>query len=306
MEKTSEHGSGLVPPERKKRGAALLSPGRETAFGCPRDFLDNRFVYAVVSSRARGLSVGVNLNPDRSCNFKCVYCEAQNPDPPRETRLDPEIMAQELRHTLAFVLSGRLRERIWYHGLPDELLQLRHVTLSGDGEPTFAPNFAEAVEAVVHVRARGEFPFFKIVLITNGTGLDQDPVRQGLKHFTQSDEIWVKLDGGTQEYLNRVNGAEVPLEKILTNIRLLSRTRPVVVQSLFPSLQGEEPPAEEIKQYALRLKELAESGAQISLVQIYSATRPTPNSGCGHLPLKTLSRIAESVRQITGLKTEVF
>ena len=307
MDKTSEHRpSALVLPEKRKRSSALLSPGRETAFGCPRDFLDNRFVYAVVSSRARGLSVGVNLNPDRSCNFKCVYCEAQSTEPPRETRLDPEIMAQELRHTLAFVLSGRLRERLWYHGLPDELLQLRHVTLSGDGEPTFAPNFVEAVEAVVHVRALGEFPFFKIVLITNGTGLDQDSVQQGLQHFTQSDEIWIKLDGGTQEYLNRVNGAEVPLEKILTNIRLLSRTRPVVVQSLFPSLHGAEPPAEEIRQYALRLKELAESGARISLVQIYSATRPTPNSGCGHLPLKTLSRIAESVRQITGLKTEVF
>ena len=307
MEKTSEHRpSTLALPEKRKRGAAPLSPGRETAFGCPRDFLDNRFVYAVVSSRARGLSVGVNLNPDRSCNFKCVYCEAQSPEPARESRLDPEIMAQELRHTLAFVMGGRLRERLWYHSLPDELLQLRHVTLSGDGEPTFAPNFVEAVQAVVHVRALGEFPFFKIVLITNGTGLDQDHVQQGLKQFTQSDEIWIKLDGGTQAYLNRVNGAEVPLEKILANIRLLSRTRPVIVQSLFPLLHGEEPPPEEIEQYALRLKELVTSGAQISLVQIYSATRPTPNSDCTHLPLKTLSRIAESVRQITGLKTEVF
>jgi hypothetical protein len=49
-------------------------PPREagTAFGCPRDFLGNRFVYAVISPRARGLSVGVNMNPDRFCDFNCV------------------------------------------------------------------------------------------------------------------------------------------------------------------------------------------------------------------------------------------
>jgi len=29
----------------------------ETAFGCPRDFLNNRFVYAVISARAHGLSL---------------------------------------------------------------------------------------------------------------------------------------------------------------------------------------------------------------------------------------------------------
>ena len=51
---------------------------------------------------------------------------------------------------------------------------------------------------------------------------------------------------------------------------------------------------------------LYENGAQISLVEIYSATRPTPHSECGHLPLKSLSRIAQAVRNATGLKAEVF
>ena len=144
------------------------------------------------------------------------------------------------------------------------------------------------------------------MLITNGTGLDQPQVQQGLKFFTKSDEIWVKLDGGTQAYLNKVDRMNVPLEKILANILAIARQRPIVIQSLFPSINGEEPPLEEIEQYAQRLKELRNNGAQISLVQIYSATRPTPNSGCGHLPLKTLSRIAQTVRQVTGLKAEVF
>ncbi len=150
------------------------------------------------------------------------------------------------------------------------------------------------------------FPFFKLVLLTNATGLDLPHVQEGLKHFTRSDEVWAKLDAGTQAYMNKVNRAEVPLEKVLSNIATLGRQRPVVIQSLFPAINGEEPPLEEIEQYANRLSELKNAGAEIPLVQIYSATRPTPNSEFGHLPLKALSRIAHTVRRATGLRAEVF
>lgn len=278
----------------------------ETAFGSPRDFLNNRFVYAVISARARGLSLGVNMNPDKSCSFDCLYCEVDRRNPPRETRLDVDAMAAELHKTLAYVMAGKLHERPWYSHLSEELLTLRHVALSGDGEPTLAPDFAEAVESIVHIRALGEFPFFKLVLITNGTGLDRPEVQQGLKHFTKSDEIWAKLDGGTQTFFNRVDRSDVSLDKVLANILLVARQRPVVIQSLFTAINGEEPPVMEIEEYAYRLKELKAAGANIPLVQIYSATRPMFHADCGHLPLKTLSQIAQTVRHVSGLKAEVF
>jgi wyosine [tRNA(Phe)-imidazoG37] synthetase (radical SAM superfamily) len=304
VEEHSPHTPGLADSADLKKKSPRENGTAETAFGAPRDFLENRFVYTVVSARARGLSVGVNMNPDKDCNFSCVYCEVhRNGGPP--PRFDVEAMAAELKATLAMVAAGRLRERPRYRSLPDELLQLRHVALSGDGEPTLSPHFNEALQAVIHVRALGAIPF-KLVLITNATGLDLPHVQQGLKYFTRSDEIWAKLDGGTQAYLNRVNQADVPIAKILSNILLAGRQRPIVIQSLFPALNGEEPPLEEIEQYTQRLLELKQGGAQISLVQVYSATRPSANSQCGHLPLKVLSRIAHLVRQNTGLKAEVF
>ena len=307
MEEPNQHMiQNLEHPELRKPAPVRALGASETAFGCPRDFLENRFVYVTVSPRARGLSVGVNMNPDKRCNFNCVYCEVHRDQPSREVHLDVAVMAAELKQTLAFVLDERLRERPWYHVVPNELLRLRHVALSGDGEPTLAPNFVETIQAIIHVRATGGFPFFKLVLITNATGLDEAPVQQGLKFLTRADEIWAKLDGGTQAYLEKVDKINVPLEKILANILSIGRQRPVIIQSLFPSINGQEPPPEEIEQFALRLKELKEAGAQIPLVQIYSATRPTPNSSCGHLPLKTLSRIAQTVRQVAGLKAEVF
>ncbi len=277
---------------------------RQTAFGCPRDFLGNRFVYAVISPRARGLSIGVNMNPDRQCNFDCAYCEVNRCVPPQDTQLDTEVMAMELHKTLAVVRSGEIRQMSFFSAVPNELLQLQHVALSGDGEPTLCPNFEEAVQAVVHVRARG--PFFKLVLITNATGLDTDEVQKGLRYFTSNDEIWTKLDAGTASYMQKVNRPAVPLEKVLENILKIGRKRPVVIQSLFPAINGEEPTPEEIVEYVQRLNDLKQRGAQISLVQIYSATRPTAHSECGHLPLKTLSRIAQAVRTTTGLHAEVF
>ena len=299
MDKVSA-ANGL--PDKKRH-----LPAREIAFDRPRDFLNNRFVYAVLSPRARGLTLGVNINPDKRCNFDCVYCEVNRTTMPESAPLDVGLMAGELQRTLVLIQQGRLREHPQYQSLPDELLQLRHVALSGDGEPTLSPQFAETVQAVVHIRALGGFPFFKIVLLTNGTGLDRSPVQESLKRFTKSDEIWVKLDGGTQEYLDKVcRLRDVTLGKILSNILHLARQRPVVIQSLFPAINGEEPSAEDIQQYAHRLKELKSDGAQIALVQIYSANRPTFHAECGHLPLKTLSHISQVVRQVTGLQTEVF
>jgi wyosine [tRNA(Phe)-imidazoG37] synthetase (radical SAM superfamily) len=289
-------------PEKKRH-----LPVREIAFDRPRDFLNNRFVYAVVSPRARGLTLGVNMNPDQRCNFDCLYCEVNRATLPEQSALQVGVMASELQRTLDHIQQGRLREHPQYQSLPDELLQLRHVALSGDGEPTLSSQFAEVVQAVVHIRALGGFPFFKIVLITNATGLDRSQVQESLKRFTKSDEIWVKLDGGTQEYLDKVcRLKDVTLGKILSNILHLARQRPVVIQSLFPAINGEEPSAEDIEQYAHRLKELKSDGAQISLVQIYSANRPMSHNECGHLPLKTLSNIAQVVRQVAGLKAEVF
>ncbi len=305
MEPTTIHTAVGASVTKKKPSVSFNQvPVRETAFDRPRDWLGNRFVYAVISSRARGLSLGVNVNPDKKCNFDCSYCEVDRRLPSRETKLDVDAVAAELRKTIAFIQSGKLAERPSYHSLPSELLQLRQVALSGDGEPTLAANFVEAVQAVVRVRALGGF--FKLVLYTNGTGLDQPSVLRGLEFLTKSDEVWIKLDGGTQSFIDKVNRPDVPLEKILSNILLVGRQRPVIIQSLFPAIHGEEPPFEEIREYALRLKELKAGGAQITMVQIYSAARPGVNAEWGHLPLRVLSQIAQTVRQTAGIRAEVF
>ena len=314
MERT---GTPEVSPRTAPAGAAG-QPGNTTLkaaaiAGRSRNFLGNRFVYAVISQRAHGLSIGINLSPSQDCNFNCVYCEVQRQPAPAERAVHLPTLTAELRRMLDLVQTGKLRELPGYHSLPPELLELKEVALSGDGEPTLSPVFAEVVQAVAHLRAQRTFPYFKIVLITNATGLHLPQVQAGLRLLTPQDEIWAKLDAGTQEYLEHINRprratkpANPSLVQVLDNILSLARQRPVVIQSLFPLLAGEEPPANEIEEYVLRLRGLKEANAQIPLVQIYSAHRPAVQADCGHLPLKCLSRVAQRVRDVTGLRAEVF
>jgi wyosine [tRNA(Phe)-imidazoG37] synthetase (radical SAM superfamily) len=286
--------------------SARHSDFSDPVFASPREFLGNHFVYAVVSPRGRGLSIGVNMNPDKRCNFNCAYCEVNHAAPPSKKTIDVKLMADELQRTLWLARSGGLGDFSWQHQKSDIQPQLRQVALSGNGEPTLCPNFFDVLRTLVHVRALGRFPFFKIVLITNASRLDLQQVQDGLKLFTLQDEIWAKMDAGTQRYMDKVNKPGCTLEKILENILFVARQRPVIIQSLFPLLDGAKPPEREIMQYARRLKELRLAGAQIPLVQIYSSTPSSAQSRCAHLPLALLAHIARRVREISGLNAEVF
>ena len=281
-------------------------PGSESGRFGLRETMGKRFVYALISARAGGLSVGVNMNPDKTCNFDCEYCEVDRSVPSVEKFLDVDVMASELQQMLSQVASGELSLTPQFQKSPRELLQLKHVALSGDGEPTLSPNFLDAVRSVVHVRALGKQPFFKIVLITNTSGLRLPQVKEALKLLTMQDEIWAKLEAGTSDYLQTVNRPDCSMDQILENILAIARERPVTIQSLFPLLNQKEPSATEIDNYSMRLLGLKQAGARIALVQIYSADRPTSHSRCGHLPLKSLAGIAQRVRELTGLRAEVF
>ena len=281
-------------------------PVNSAACSSPRRCLPgHRFVYCLISQRAGGLSVGVNMNPDKRCNFDCVYCEVDRSTAAGPSRVPVRRIIRELRDTLSNIQAGRLAD-IGFERTPDELLALKKIALSGDGEPTLCPNFQEVVEAVTQLRARRLFRFCKIVLMTNGTGLHLPGVQAGLGFLSSADEVWVKLDAGTQAYLDAICRPEVSITQVLENIALVGKQRPIVVQSLFAKIDGVEPPDYEIEQYVARLKEIKAAGAQIALVQIYSAHRAAVNASCSHLPARSLSQIARRVREATGLKAEIF
>lgn len=272
-----------------------------TASSYTRDFGVNQQVYVFFSHRIRGLGIGVDLNPDDGCGADCRSClNCRNGNSQELISL-----AEELTQTLTLVFSGQLKERPPYRTLPPELLRLQGVVLNIDPSHRIPGDLLDRVETIQCVRARAGFPFFKFILQADARSLAQPEVRQAVRRLTLRDEVWLRLDGGTEAYLTLVGQAQGSPKQILANVLTLAQERPVILQSLFPVINGQEPPVSEIEAYIHRLEELKQAGARIPLVQISSATPNQAGTRYDHLPLSKLSAIARRVQQVSGLKTEI-
>jgi wyosine [tRNA(Phe)-imidazoG37] synthetase (radical SAM superfamily) len=236
----------------------------------PREFEDFKFVYPVLSRRSGGISIGLNVNPDRKCSFDCIYCQVDRSAAPATERFDLSVAEKEMAAMLEWVASGGLVKHPQFRGVPAEQLQLKDVALSGDGEPTTLLNFAETVEMVAHLKPRE----VKLLLITDAAGLDRSNVKRGLATMdAHNGEVWAKLDAGTEDYFKLIDRSAIPFARILKNLTECAQARPIVIQSLFMKLYGHGPSAEEIVAYCERLQGILAAGGRIKQVQISTVAR---------------------------------
>src|SRR3989338_9353712 len=71
-----------------------------------RDVLGMKYIYPVISRRAGGVSVGINLNTNNACNWRCVYCQVPDLKRGGAPEVDLEKLAGELRGFLRELLQG--------------------------------------------------------------------------------------------------------------------------------------------------------------------------------------------------------
>ena len=273
-----------------------------------RQFADFTFVYPVISRRAHGLSIGINLNPDKVCNFDCVYCEVVRTISGKVSALDLNQMGDELKAMIHFVRDGGLAKEPKFDELPSFITRnVKDIAFSGDGEPTLIHNFAECVQAVADVKRAEGLARTRIVLITDAAGLDKTDVRRGLEIMdAHNGEVWGKLDAGTETYFKMVNRTTVGFERILKNLAETARVRPIVIQSLFLKIRGEAMTSGELRAYCDRLNEIVRLGGQVKEVHAYTVARPTQEPFATKLSVEELNALAETIRRRTGLAVFAF
>ena len=231
-----------------------------------RRFEDFKYVYPVLSRRSHGISIGLNVNPDKVCNFDCIYCQVDRTTEAAVKKFDLVVAEEELREMLEVVRSGRIAQHPSFHAVPRQLLRLNDIALSGDAEPTTLPDFSGTIQMIARVKP----PDAKIVLITDAGGLDRADVRRGLEIMDANNgEVWAKLDAGTEDYFKFINRAKIPFARILKNISETAKARPMVIQSLFLKIRGVGPSGDEITAYCQRLHDIG----NIKLVQVYTVAR---------------------------------
>jgi wyosine [tRNA(Phe)-imidazoG37] synthetase (radical SAM superfamily) len=272
-----------------------------------RAFQTNRFVYPVLSRRSGGISLGVNLNPDKVCNFDCIYCQVDRTRQSETRFVETAALIAELEAMLQTIVSGKLYETPEFSQTPEALRRLNDIAFSGDGEPTTYRNFDQIMADCAAVKDRFGLEQVKMVLITNASMLHRPHVRRGLEILdAHQGEIWAKLEAGTETYYDLVERTPIPFRQILDNITEAARARPLVIQSLFMRIQGQAPPAAELEAFCDRLNEITAAGGQLKLIQIYTVARRPAEDFVAPLSVAEVDAIVTLVRERTGLVAAAF
>src|SRR3954454_17632747 len=280
-----------------------------------RRFEANRFVYPVLSRRSGGISIGVNLNPDKICNFDCIYCQVDRRSQSETRFVETAALVDELRTTLDLVASGQIYATPKFESVPLHLRRLNDIAFSGDGEPTTYKNFDELIENCAGVKREFESrienpqspaptpqPPIKLVLISNASMFHRPHVQRGLAILDENNgELWAKLEAGTDEYYHLIERTPIPFRQILDNITAAARVRPLVIQSLFMRVNGEPPSQAELEAFCDRLNEITAAGGQLKLVQIYTVARRPAESFVAPLSDTEVDAIVALVTKRTGL-----
>jgi wyosine [tRNA(Phe)-imidazoG37] synthetase (radical SAM superfamily) len=267
-----------------------------------RLFERNRFVYPVLSRRSGGISIGVNLNPDKICNFDCIYCQVDRRSQSETRFVEIEALMAELRSTLELVSSGAIYETEKFRSVPQHLRRLNDIAFSGDGEPTTYKNFDELMEQCAAVKHETGLSDVKMVLITNASMFHRPHVQRGLEVLDRNNgEIWAKLDAGTDEYYHLIERTPISFRQILDNITAAAQVRPLVIQSLFMRVNGEPPSLAELEAFCDRLNEITTAGGRLKLIQIYTIARRPTESYVTPLADGEVDSIVKLVCERTGL-----
>jgi wyosine [tRNA(Phe)-imidazoG37] synthetase (radical SAM superfamily) len=273
----------------------------------PRRFEENRFVYPVLSRRSEGISVGVNLNPDKVCNFDCIYCQVDRTTQSETKFVGTEQLLEELEETLKLAASGELFEHPKFGETPPHFRRLNDIAFSGDGEPTTYRNFDEIIGACADLKRRLGLDAVKLVLITNASMFHRPHVQRGLEILDQNNgEIWAKLEAGTEEYFKLVDRTPIPFQQILDNVTAAAQVRPLVIQALFMRVNGQPPSEAELSAFCDRLKEISAAGGKLKLVQIYTVARRPAESYVAPLTDAEVDSIVALVERRTGLPAKAY
>ncbi len=279
-----------------------------------RDWRGYYYVYPVLSRRSRGLSIGINLNPDAACNFDCIYCQVDRSIAPRVRVVDLAVLEVELDAMLAAALDGSLFDTPEFRDTPVHLRRVNDIAFSGDGEPTTCPQFREVVSLVAEIKERHlagtsccATDEVKLVLITDACYLTRPNVVASLEVFDRANGVvWAKLDAGTEGYYQLVNRPNYPLEHVMENIIATAQRRPIVIQSLFMRVHDEPPPQAEIEAYVDRLCDITRAGGAICEVLVYTVARAPAERFVAALNDGEVDAIAEFVRDKTGLSASAY
>lgn len=236
-----------------------------------RDILGFKYVYPVVSRRAGGVSVGINLNPNNACNWRCVYCQV--PDLVRGPA--PELDLAQLETELDAMLHELRHGDFMATSVPEGARRVNDIALSGNGEPTTSRQFGEVIALIGRLMHKYDLlPGIKLVLITNGSQVYKPAVQDGLAAMQAlNGEVWFKLDRAPDEGYSWVNQIALNPDQVVRHLQLAGERCATWVQTCMFAVDGAVPGEEDVAAYLGLLARAIGVGAKLEGVLLYGIAR---------------------------------
>ena len=260
-----------------------------------RNIFQGKYIYPVVSRRAGGLSLGINLNTNSACNWQCIYCEV-----PNLVRGKPEaINLQELESELDYWLD-QITNKSFLNQYTKIQTEFKDIAFSGNGEPTASKQFKDVVSILIKKVAEYKLDQKIIIrLITNGSYMSNLVIQESLSLIRNINrEIWFKIDSVNKADIRTVNQVNLSLVTIKKNLEAALNNSPTIIQTCFFKLNEKLPSSESLGEYINFLKPYEN---KIKGIHLYSLARlseqPSKNE---------LTRLAKSELEVIASRIKVL
>ena len=248
-----------------------------------RELSGLKYIYSVISRRAGGLSIGINLNVNNACNWQCIYCEIPNLTRGSPPPIELDVLENELRLFLHDIIHGDYMQK----NVAIEDRHLKDIAFSGNGEPTSAAEFPQVILIVKKILQ--EFDLLhkiKIRLITNGSLMHEASVLKSIEMLEEiNGEVWFKVDAATEETIKTVNQVNLKPNQILERLLNTANICPTFVQTCIFMINGKSPDDKDIDAY---IELINKAKKIIKGVHLYGLARPSLQPRA-----KDLGRISE-------------
>ena len=267
-----------------------------------RKTFKGKYIYPVVSRRAGGLSLGINLNTNNACNWQCIYCEV-----PDLIRGKPDIInLQELEIELDYWLDQIINQS-FLNQYTQNKTEFKDIAFSGNGEPTASKQFKDVIKILI--KKINEYKLTKkitIRLITNGSNMSNPNVKEALSLINNfSREVWFKIDQINEEDVKTINQINLSKATVKRNLETAFENSPTVIQTCLFKLNKKLPSKESLKAYIDFLKAYED---KIKAIHLYSLARPSEQSSKNKLTRLTKSELEtlSSKIKVLNIPIQIF
>jgi len=261
-----------------------------------RELSGLKYIYSVISRRAGGLSIGINLNVNNACNWQCIYCEIPNLTRGSPPPIELDVLENELRLFLHDIIHGDYMER----NVAIEDRHLKDIAFSGNGEPTSAAEFPQVILIVKKILQEYDLLHkIKIRLITNGSLMHEASVLKSIEMLEEiNGEVWFKVDAATEETIKIINQVNLKPNQILERLLNTANICPTFVQTCIFMINGKSPDDKDIDAY---IELINKAKKIIKGVHLYGLARPSLQPRARDLERISEEELKNIAKKLIGL-----